>query len=178
MTGRKKQEDSLIYYSSKIKTVHKAHQSSYCIIGFTDQGTKNEKNHTDFPVKTKWNPTQINSKTSTLTVYMISIWINEHVILNFPPYIQYMLTQLFYQIRLAVFYFLFSIEQKYLLWKDILWWCKKKQTMKHTHTHTQTNIPSRDPVEYVCVPMWVTKSSNSVVNLAFSFLSFAQREFP
>lgn len=43
MIGRKKQEDSLIYYSSNIKTVHKAHQSSYCIIGFTDQGTKQNK---------------------------------------------------------------------------------------------------------------------------------------
>lgn len=42
MTGRKKQEDSLIYYSSKIKTVHEAHQSSYCINGFTDPGTKNK----------------------------------------------------------------------------------------------------------------------------------------
>lgn len=49
MIGRKKQEDSLIYYSSKIKTVHKAHQSSYCIIGFTDQGTKQKKKSYQFP---------------------------------------------------------------------------------------------------------------------------------
>lgn len=39
MTDRKKQEVCLIYYSSKI-TIYKARQSSYCIIGFADRGTK------------------------------------------------------------------------------------------------------------------------------------------
>lgn len=94
-----------------------------------------------------------------------------------------MLKQLFYQIKLAVFYLLFSIGQQSLLGK-IHYRCDITPRWHKTHAYTHLNPHERPRRACLCsdvshkVQQFNVSLHVSVVNLVFSFLSFVGRECP